>query len=340
MVTNHEDIYDITVLGGGPTGLFTSFYAGMRQMRVKLIESLPQLGGQLSTLYPEKKIYDVAGFPAIKAKDLVANLTTQALQFSPKIVLGQTISQLNRLNDGVLALMTDEGVQHLTRTLIITAGVGAFSPRPLKVSHADHYSQTNLHYFINDLQQFSGRRVVILGGGDSAVDWANTLASIASHVSLVHRREAFRALESSVEQLKQSAVSIYTPYTAKAIVGDGTMIEKLVIEEVKGTREQTLALDDLIVNYGFVSAIGPIKDWGLTLEKNAIQVNSKMETNLPGIYAAGDIAVYPGKVKLIATGFGEAPTAVNNAIHYLNPNARTQPVHSSSAGDLFYDKKA
>ncbi|CAM3171746.1 NAD(P)/FAD-dependent oxidoreductase [Sporolactobacillus spathodeae] len=335
MVTSQDTIYDVTIIGGGPTGLYTAFYAGMRQMKVKLIESMPQLGGQLGALYPEKEIFDVAGFPAIKAKHLVANLTKQALQFNPDILLDQKINQLNRQEDGTLVLSAEDGTQHLTRTVIITAGVGAFSPRPLKVDGAESYEAGNLHYYVNDLQKFAGRRVVLLGGGDSAVDWANTLAPIAAHVTIVHRRNEFRAHESSVMQMKQSSISILTPYTAKAIVGDGTTIEKLIVEEVKGTKEEVLPLDDLIVNYGFVSALGPIKDWGLALDKNSILVNSKMETNLPGVYAAGDIAVYPGKVKLIATGFGEAPTAVNNAKHLIDPDARTQPMHSSSAGELF-----
>ncbi|MBM7657948.1 NAD(P)/FAD-dependent oxidoreductase [Sporolactobacillus spathodeae] len=334
-MTSQDTIYDVTIIGGGPTGLYTAFYAGMRQMKVKLIESMPQLGGQLGALYPEKEIFDVAGFPAIKAKHLVANLTKQALQFNPDILLDQKINQLNRQEDGTLVLSAEDGTQHLTRTVIITAGVGAFSPRPLKVDGAESYEAGNLHYYVNDLQKFAGRRVVLLGGGDSAVDWANTLAPIAAHVTIVHRRNEFRAHESSVMQMKQSSISILTPYTAKAIVGDGTTIEKLIVEEVKGTKEEVLPLDDLIVNYGFVSALGPIKDWGLALDKNSILVNSKMETNLPGVYAAGDIAVYPGKVKLIATGFGEAPTAVNNAKHLIDPDARTQPMHSSSAGELF-----
>ncbi|MFX3617023.1 MAG: NAD(P)/FAD-dependent oxidoreductase [Sporolactobacillus sp.] len=334
-MTANQEIVDITIIGGGPTGLFTAFYAGMRQMKVKLIESLPQLGGQLETLYPEKDIFDVAGFPTIKAKDLVQNLTKQALQFHPQVILDQKVVKLQRLSDGRIELETENGEKHLSHTVIITAGVGAFSPRPLKVENTRQYEQGNLHYYVNDIQQFAGRSVVILGGGDSAVDWANTLEPIANKVTIVHRREAFRAHESSVKQMKQSSIDVVTPFTAKDVAGEGKRIEKLIVEEVKGDRKIEIPLDDLIVNYGFISVLGPIKDWGLTLDKNSIVVNTKMETNIPGVYAAGDIASYPGKVKLIATGFGEAPTAVNNAKHFIDPDARTQPMHSSSSGELF-----
>ncbi len=334
-MSDNQNLFDITIIGAGPTGLFSAFYAGLRQMKVKVIESLPQLGGQLGTLYPEKEIFDVAGFPHIKAKELVRKLVEQADHFHPEIVTDEKVTTLDKRDDGIFALGTESGTVHLSRTVLITAGVGAFSPRPLKVESADAYVDKNLHYYVSDLQQFAGKKVVILGGGDSAVDWATTLAPIASEVSIIHRRDQFRAHETSVEQMKDASVRIFTPFTAQAIVGNGERIEKLVIGEVRGSRRETLPLDELIVNYGFVSALGPIKDWGLSLERNAIVVNSKQETSIAGVYAAGDIASYPGKVKLIATGFGEAPTAVNNAKHYIDPDSRTQPMHSSSAGKLF-----
>ncbi|WP_100487989.1 NAD(P)/FAD-dependent oxidoreductase [Sporolactobacillus pectinivorans] len=330
-----QELYDITIIGGGPTGLFAAFYAGLRQMKVKIIESLPQLGGQLGTLYPEKDIFDVAGFPKIKAKDLVKNLVQQAAQFDPEIILDEKVQTLERQDDGTFKITAESGNSHRTRTVIVTAGVGAFSPRPLKIEGAETYENKNLHYYVDDVQKFAGKKVAILGGGDSAVDWANTLEPIARDVMIVHRRDQFRAHEKSVEQMNRSRVRIFTPYTAKEIIGNGDRIEKLVVEEVKGNRLEILPLDDLIVNYGFVSALGPIKDWNFEFDKNAIVVNTKMETSVPGIYAAGDIASYPGKIKLIATGFGEAPTAVNNAKHFIDPDSRTQPMHSSSSGELF-----
>nr|WP_253958139.1 ferredoxin--NADP reductase 2 [Metabacillus halosaccharovorans] len=327
-VKEDTKVYDITIIGGGPVGLFTAFYGGMRQASVKIIESLPQLGGQLSTLYPEKYIYDVAGFPKVRAQELVDNLKEQMGQFSPTIVLEQAVEQLDKQADGVFKLTTNSEV-HYTKTIIITAGNGAFQPRKLELEHAEKYESENLHYFVDDLNKFAGRNVAILGGGDSAVDWALMLEPIAKNVKLIHRRDKFRAHEHSVELLKKSNVDILTPFVPSEVIGE-TAITQLVLEEVKGDRKEVIEIDDLIVNYGFVSSLGPIKNWGLTIEKNSIVVNSKMETNIEGIYAAGDICTYDGKVKLIASGFGEAPTAVNNAKAFLDPKARVQPLHSTS----------
>ncbi len=321
-------VYDITIIGGGPVGLFTAFYGGMRQASVKIIESLPQLGGQLSTLYPEKYIYDVAGFPKVRAQVLVDNLKEQMGQFSPTVVLEQAVEQLNKQADGVFKLTTNSEI-HYSKTIIITAGNGAFQPRKLELEDAVKYEGQNLHYFVDDLNKFTDRNVAILGGGDSAVDWALMLEPIAKNVKLIHRRDKFRAHEHSVELLKKSKVDILTPFVPSEVIGD-TAITQLVLEEVKGDRKEIVEIDDLIVNYGFVSSLGPIKNWGLTIEKNSIVVNSKMETNIEGIYAAGDICTYDGKVKLIASGFGEAPTAVNNAKAFMDPKARVQPLHSTS----------
>ncbi|MBM7648527.1 thioredoxin reductase (NADPH) [Bacillus ectoiniformans] len=324
-----EQVFDITIIGGGPVGLFTAFYGGMRQASVKIIESLPQLGGQLSTLYPEKFIYDVAGFPKVRAQELVDNLVEQMNQFSPSICLGESVQELEKLPDGSFKLTTNKGI-HYTKTMIITAGNGAFQARKLELPQAEAYEEANLHYFVTDLNRFADRKVVICGGGDSAVDWALMLEPIAKEVTLVHRRDKFRAHEHSVEQLLQSNVQVLTPYIPSELTGDGSSIHSITFEEVKGDAKKTLELDDLIINFGFVSSLGPLKNWGLDIEKNNIVVNSKMETNLEGIYAAGDICTYDGKVKLIASGFGEAPTAVNNAKAYLDPKARVQPLHSTS----------
>jgi len=323
-----QKIYDITIIGGGPVGLFTAFYGGMRQTSVKIIESLPQLGGQLSALYPEKYIYDVAGFPKIRAQELVDNLKEQMSMFDPTICLEQEVQNVEKIEDGTFKLTTNKEV-HYTKTIIITAGNGAFQPRKLQLPEAEKYEGTNLHYFVNDLNQFAGKRVVICGGGDSAVDWALMLEPIAEKVTVVHRREKFRAHEHSVESLKKSKAEILTPFVPEKLIGEN-QIEQIVLQEVKGDRTEVLDVDAVIVNFGFVSSLGPIKSWGLEIEKNSILVNSKMETNIKGIYAAGDICTYDGKVKLIASGFGEAPTAVNNAKAYIDPKARLQPMHSTS----------
>ncbi|MBA9026918.1 NAD(P)/FAD-dependent oxidoreductase [Peribacillus huizhouensis] len=325
----NQKVYDITIIGGGPVGLFTAFYGGMRQASVKIIESLPQLGGQLSALYPEKYIYDIAGFPKVRAQELIDNLKEQMAKFEQTIVLEQAVQTVEKQEDGVFKLTTENDV-HFTKTVIITAGNGAFQPRRIEIEDAIQYEKSNLHYFINDLNHFAGKKVVVFGGGDSAVDWALMLEPIAEKVTIVHRRDKFRAHEHSVENLKNSKVEIKTPYVPAEFIGNGTEITQVVLQDAKGEDREVHDVDAVIVNYGFVSSLGPIKDWGLDIQKNNIVVNSKMETNIPGIYAAGDICTYDGKVKLIASGFGEAPTAVNNAKQYMDPKARVQPMHSTS----------
>lgn len=324
-VIRDEKIYDITIIGGGPTGIFTAFYGGMRQASVKILESMPQLGGQLAALYPEKYIYDVAGFPKVRAQELIDNLIEQTHHFNPTICLNERVLNVERDGDHFM-IRTEKGV-HFSRTIIITAGVGAFQPRKLKLPGVEKYEQTNLHYFVSDLQSFQGQRVLVAGGGDSAVDWALMLEPIAD-VTLVHRRDEFRAHEHSVENLRKSNVKIETPKVIAAVHGEDR-IEKVTLMHRKSKETTVIEVDAVLVNFGFVSSLGPIKEWGLEIEKGSIVVNSRMETNIPGIYAAGDINTYPGKVKLIATGFGEAPTAVNNAKQYIDPDAKLQPGHSS-----------
>jgi thioredoxin reductase len=328
-VKEDQKVYDITIIGGGPVGLFTAFYGGMRQASVKIIESLPQLGGQLSALYPEKYIYDIAGFPKIRAQELVDNLKEQMAKFSPTIVLEQAVEKVEKQENDIFKLTTDKEI-HYSKTVIITAGNGAFQPRRLELENAAQYESKNLYYFINDLNQFAGKKVVVFGGGDSAVDWTLMLEPIAEKVTIVHRRDKFRAHEHSVENLQKSKAVIKTPFVPADLIGDESGIKQVVIKHVNDEHLETIDVDAVIVNYGFVSSLGPIKEWGLEIDKNAIVVNSKMETNIPGIYAAGDICTYDGKVKLITCGFGEAPTAVNNAKQYIDPKAKVQPLHSSS----------
>ncbi|MEH6989708.1 NAD(P)/FAD-dependent oxidoreductase [Cytobacillus firmus] len=325
---NTPDVLDITIIGGGPVGLFTAFYAGMRKASVKVIESLPQLGGQLSALYPEKYIYDIAGFPKVRAQELVDNLLKQMNQFEPGICLGESVECISRLSDRSFAITTNKGT-HYSKAVIITAGNGAFQPRKLNIDSEKKYENKNLHYFVKDLKQFAGKKVVIFGGGDSAVDWALMLKPIAEQVTLIHRRDKFRAHEHSVEKLKDSKVEVLTPYIPLELAG-ADEIENVMVENTNSGETMLIPADDILVNFGFVSSLGPIKDWGLEIEKNAILVNSKMETNIAGIYAAGDICTYEGKVKLIASGFGEAPTAVSNAKVYIDPASKVQPLHSTS----------
>ncbi|KAA9019956.1 NAD(P)/FAD-dependent oxidoreductase [Niallia endozanthoxylica] len=326
-----QNIYDITVIGGGPVGLFTAFYGGMRQASVKLIEALPQLGGQLTALYPEKFIYDIAGFPKIRAQDLIDNLKEQMSKFEQNIVLEQSVEKIEKGKDGIFKLTTNKET-HYSKAIIITAGNGAFQPRRLELANASQFEGKNLHYFINDLNQFSGKKVVVFGGGDSAVDWALMLEPIAEKVTIIHRREKFRAHEHSVENLENSKVGIKTPFVPLQLINDDQGITKVSIQNVKTEEIVTIDVDAVIVNYGFVSSLGPIKKWGLEIEKNSIVVNTKMETNTPGIYACGDICTYDGKVKLIASGFGEAPVAISQAKIFIDPTAKKHVPHSS---DLF-----
>lgn len=323
----NNEIVDITIIGGGPTGLFASFYAGMREMSVKIIDSLPQLGGQLIELYPDKYIYDVGGFPKILAKDLVANLVTQAHYAKPEILLGETAISATRDGDHFI-LKTDKGT-HLTRTILLTAGIGAFQPRKIGLAEEVDFEEKTLHYGIKDLSLFKGKEVLVCGGGDSAVDWALMLEDIASTVSLVHRRERFTAHETSVNQLMSSKVNVLTSRAVKSIVGEDGVVREVVIAQKDG-QEETLSVDHVIVNYGNISSLGAIKEWGLEMDRNSIIVNSRMETNIEGIYAAGDVTSYDGKVKLIAVGLGEAPTAINHAKAFIDPKARLQPLHSTS----------
>lgn len=322
-----REIFDITIIGGGPTGLFASFYGGMRKMKVKIIDSLPQLGGQLTELYPDKFIYDVGGFQKVLAKDLVDNLVVQANYGDPAICLEESVKDIERDGDH-FEIRTDKGV-HYTKSVLLTAGVGAFQPRKIGVEGAEPFEGKTLHYGVKDLTLFHDKKVVVLGGGDSAVDWAMMLENVASHVTLSHRREKMTAHEANIDTLLQSKVEVKKPYGVKELVGENGELQELVLIDKEGNEER-LEVDHVIVNYGNITSLGPIKEWGLEMEKNSVVVNSKMETNIPGIYAAGDIATYEGKVKLIAVGFGEAPTAINNAKAYLDPKSKIQPLHSTS----------
>lgn len=338
-MTKAEKVFDMIVIGGGPVGLFTTFYAGMRQMSVKLIESLPQLGGQLTALYPEKYIYDIAGFPKVSAQELVDNLKDQMSEFDPTICLKQAVEQVEKQEDGTFKLTTNTNECHYAKTIVITAGNGAFEPRRLKNENVQRFEEENLHYFINDLNHFANKKVVVFGGGDSAVDWALMLEPIAKEVTIVHRRNQFRAHEHSVEKLKASTVNIQTPFIPTALIGEDK-IEKVIVDEVKGTEQLTIDVDAVVVNYGFVSSLGPIKDWGLEIDKNSIVVDQQLETNIEGIYAVGDVCTYENKVKLIATGFGEAPAAISSAKRYIDPTARAQPLHSTTLMERREKEKA
>lgn len=328
MPADESDPFDITIIGGGPTGLFAAFYAGLRQMRTQIIDSLDLLGGQLAALYPDKFIYDVAGFPAVLAKTLAHDLLRQALQYNPTITLNEQVRRLEQCGDGVWRIETDQR-SHRARSVLIAAGAGSFTPRKLGRPELEAFENRGLHYVVKDLDAFRGRRVLVVGGGDSALDWALNLLRVTDHVTLVHRRDGFRAHEDTVEKLKVSRVAVRTPFELSAMSG-GDRLEQATIRHVQSGATETLAVDDVLVNIGFLTTLDPLRAWGVTLDAQGIVVDSLMRTNLPGVFAAGDITSYPGKLKLIATAFGEAATAVNHAKVYLDPASSSFPGHSTT----------
>lgn len=318
---------DVTIVGGGPVGMFGAFYAGLRGMSVRIIDSLPELGGQLTALYPEKYIYDMPGFPEVLAKDLAKDLTKQAMQFEPELVLGETAERLVKNEEG-WTIETHLGLKLPTRTVVISAGAGAFSPTKLGVEREDEMVGKGLFYGVRQKSVFEGKNVVIVGGGDSAFDWALALEPIAKSVKLVHRRDVFRAHEETVKQVRRTSVEFCLFQQVTALHGvDG--ISGLTLHNSQTKEDSQCDCDCVVVNIGFKSSLGPLKDWGLTIEKNQIVVDHLYRTNLPGVFAVGDVCSFEGKLKLIATGVGEAATAVCIAKTMIDPKAKLFPGHSS-----------
>ncbi len=327
-----SEIFDLTIIGGGPVGLYGAYYAGLRQMRTKIIDSLDQLGGQLATLYPEKYIYDVAGFPRVVARDLVNNLIEQAQQYQPEVQLSQTVKTLNRDENSQCYAITTEAGLHLTRTVLICAGAGAFHPRRLAVPGAEQWEGRGIHYAVTNKQVFAGKRLIIIGGGDSALDWAMNLHGVASHITIIHRRNQFRAHEESVSKTMKMGIPILTFWELKSLSITDNTITGAVLYNNQTHEERTIHADVILPQLGFISSLGAIKDWPIHIQGHSIMVDQKMQTNLPGVFAAGDVAGFDGKLKLIATGFGEAATAVNFAKTLLDPKAKAFPGHSSELG--------
>ncbi|MDF1601964.1 NAD(P)/FAD-dependent oxidoreductase [Nocardioides sp. YIM 152315] len=314
---------DLLVIGAGPTGLFATYYAGFRGMRVAVVDSLPELGGQITAMYPEKQILDVAGFPTVKGRELVEGLVEQASVAEPTYLLERTASTLVEDEDGVTVGM-DDGTEVRAKAVLITAGIGKFSPRPLPAGEG--WLGRGLEFFVPSFQPYVGKDVVIVGGGDSAFDWALHLEPVAQSVTLVHRRDAFRAHQRTVEAVRASKVEIVTKAEVSAIHGNGTVESVEITVDGEATTRPAQAI---VAALGFVADLGPIQQWGIEVEKRHVVVSAAMRTNLPRVFAAGDITEYPGKVRLIAVGFGEAATAVNNAAVVIDPSAHVFPGHSS-----------
>jgi len=321
---------DLLIIGAGPTGLFAAYYAGFRGFKVAIVDSLPELGGQITAMYPEKAIFDVAGFPNVKGRDLVDGLVEQAGTAKPDYFLDRTAVSLSHDEESV-TIGLDDGTEIQAKAVLITAGIGKFSPRPLPAGEG--WLGRGMEFFVPSFAPYAGKDVVIVGGGDSAFDWALHLEPVAASVTLVHRRDKFRAHQRTVDQVQATAVEILTKAQVTALrgpngSGDGEGVLESVEIEVDG-ESLTRPCQALVAALGFVADLGPLQQWGIEVEKRHVVVDSAMRTNLKRVFAAGDITEYPGKVRLIAVGFGEAATAVNNAAVAVDPSAHVFPGHSS-----------
>lgn len=326
--------FDVTIIGGGPTGLFSAFYAGMRDMTTKIIEAAPFLGGKLP-YYSEKFLYDVGGIAAITAGDLTKQLEKQASTFEPTLVYSQLIEKMERLEDGTFRLTSNTGEKHLTRSILLTIGFGTLVANKLEVPGAAQYEGHHLHYRPVNVERFRDKRVLISGGGDTAVDWALALAPLAQFIGIVHRREEFRAHEGNVALLQKQAVAVMTSSRIKEIYGQDDRIDGVKIERLDTEELTTLEVDEILVCHGSRPDLGGIKDWGLAIEQDRILVDAWMQTSVEGIFAAGDVVEYPGKLPgLIAGGFTEGPAAVNRIKAYLNPRQEVKPIWSTDHAKL------
>ncbi|GEL16579.1 NAD(P)/FAD-dependent oxidoreductase [Pseudonocardia asaccharolytica] len=327
-MTGHADALDadLVIVGAGPCGLYATYYAGFRGLSVVVIDALEQPGGQMAALYPEKPVFDVAGFPRIKAQDLVDSLVEQASLGKPHYLLGHRAVELDETPEEVV-VTTDQGAVVRAGALLITGGIGGFRPRPLPVG--GEFVGRGVRYFVPRLAELAGHDVLVVGGGDSAVDWALSLEPVARSVALVHRREAFRAHEHSVARLRASSVRVLTPLQVAKIRG-GDRVEEVDVVDAGGTAT-TLAVTEVVAALGFHADLGALATWGLDLRRRHILVDRSMRTNRPRVFAAGDITDFDGKVKLISVGFGEAALAVNNLTPLVRPGLSTVPGHSSDA---------
>jgi len=339
LARDFDEVRDVTVIGAGPVGMCTAFWAGMREASSRIIDSLPELGGQLTTLYPEKWIFDVPGHPKVLAKDLVEMLREQALeQFDVPVHLSttaETISWEGSDGDRLVVLHTDRG-ELRSRTVIVAGGHGAFEPKKLPGFDMTPWEGRGAHYVVGEKSVFEGKRVMIVGGGDSACDWVINLLDTASEIRLVHRREGFRAHELTVGQVLEAAergdVMVHVPFQIKEVYGDGTVERVRLFHSEQEEHELEVEVDAILLQLGFKTALGPLKDWGFEVIKGAIAVDQVMKTSLERVWACGDITTFAGKLKLIATGFAESAVAVAQAVHEIRPDVKLQPKYSTNTG--------
>ncbi len=339
LAMDFDEVRDVTVIGGGPVGMCTAFWAGMREASSRVIDSLPELGGQLTALYPEKWIFDVPGHPKIRARDLVELMRVQSLeQFDVPVhvnTTAETISWEGHGEDRVVVLHTDRG-ELRSRTVIVAGGHGAFEPKKLPGYDMTPWEGRGAHYIVGEKSVFEGKRVMIVGGGDSAMDWVINLLDTAREVSLVHRREAFRAHEITVGQVLEAAergdVALHVPFQIREVHGNGTVERVRLFHSEDEAREIDVEVDAILLQLGFKTALGPLKDWGFEVVKGAIVVDQLMKTSLERVWACGDITTFDGKLKLIATGFAESAIAVAQAVHAIRPETKIQPKYSTNTG--------
>ncbi len=342
LARDFDEIRDITVIGAGPVGLSAAFWAGMREASARIIDSLPELGGQLTTLYPEKWIFDVPGFPRVLARDLVEALRVQTTeQFDVPVHLETTAQAIAWEPDPqdpdrrVVALETDRGILR-SRAVVIAGGHGAFEPKKLPGFDMTAWEGRGAHYLVGEKSAFAGKRVLIVGGGDSACDWVVNLLDTAEAVALVHRREGFRAHEATVAQVmrahEEGRVALHVPFQIKEVTGNGAIERVRLFHTEDEAHEVELEVDAILLQLGFKTALGPLKDWGLEISRGALVVDPVMATNLEAVWACGDITTFEGKLKLIATGFAEAAVAVSQAVHRIRPEMKIQPKYSTNTG--------
>ncbi|BCU67676.1 ferredoxin--NADP(+) reductase [Sulfolobales archaeon HS-7] len=327
--------YDMLVVGGGPIGLYAAFYAGLRDMKTVIVDSQTELGGQLVSLYPEKIVYDVGGYPGISAYELAQNLIEQAKIFGPDFRTNEVVNSLKKGEDGSFTFTTSKGFQGRTKTVLLAAGIGIIQPSRLGAKGEVDYENKGVYYAVKRKKDFAGKKVLVIGGGDSAVDWALMLAPLAQSVTLIHRRDQFRAHESSVKQLYQVA-KVMVFHELKEVVGDGEKVTHAIVFDNRTKAETTLDVDAIVISIGYKGDLTPIMGWGLNMKGRDVVVNGNMETNIPGIYAAGDIAQVNGspKLALIATGFGQAAIAISVAKKYIDPKSSLFGGHSSEMDKL------
>lgn len=327
------ETYDITIIGGGPAGMFSAFYAGMNNAKTQVIESLAELGGQVNALYPEKTILDVAGFPAVSGRELIANQQKQLDQFPLTIKTGQAVTNVTQTAEG-FTITTPQGTSQ-TKTIIVAVGNGAFAPRKLNVDGAEALTGQHLFYSVRDLDRFRDKMVMIAGGGDAAIDQALMLEKVAKSVTLLHRRDQFRGLPHMVDLLTQSSVKVQTPYLIRGLALTAADQLDVTLKPV-GSQGDLVheTIDELVVSYGFTADHSALAAWDVDMAEDhrLIAVDSTMATSVPGIYAIGDGVMYPGKQPLIATGYGEAPVAVRAIMSQFFPNLHG-PIHSTSLSD-------